>query len=73
MICEMYIIPHLGSGDSSVAKYRTCDQMVTGFKSQQKQWVNLPQQHVKYSGHCAKSAGGRLQLNTKTLHGCRFE
>ena len=41
MICEMYIISHLGSGDSSVEKYRTCDQMVTEFKSQQKQWVNI--------------------------------
>ena len=26
----------------------------------------LPQWHVKHSGHCAKSAGGRLHLNTHT-------
>ena len=28
----------------------------------------LPQEHVKDPGHSAKSAGGRLQLNTHTLY-----
>ena len=33
----------------------------------------LPQQHVKDPGHSAKSAGGRLQLNTHTPYLCGFE
>ena len=33
----------------------------------------LPQQHVKDPGHSAKSAGGRLQLNTHTAYLCGFE
>ena len=32
----------------------------------------LPQQHVKDPGHSAKSAGGRLQLNTHTPYVCGF-
>ena len=32
----------------------------------------LPQQHVKNPGHSAKSAGGRLQLNTHTPYVCGF-
>ena len=32
----------------------------------------LPQQHVKDPGHSAKSAGGRLQLNTHTPYVCSF-
>ena len=32
----------------------------------------LPQWHVKDPGHSAKSAGGRLQLNTHTLYVCGF-
>ena len=30
----------------------------------------LPEQHVKDPGHSAKSAGGRLQLNTHTPYVC---
>ena len=30
----------------------------------------LPQYHVKDPGHSAKSAGGRLQLNTHTPYVC---
>ena len=30
----------------------------------------LPQLHVKDLGHCAKCAGGRLQLNTDTPYVC---
>ena len=30
----------------------------------------LPQQHVKYPGHSAKSADGRLQLNTHAPYVC---
>ena len=33
----------------------------------------LPQEHVKDPGHSAKSAGGRLQLNTHTPYLCGFE
>ena len=32
----------------------------------------LPQQHVKDPGYSAKSAGGRLQLNTHALYICGF-
>ena len=32
----------------------------------------LPQWHVKDPGHSAKSAGGRLQLNTHTPYICGF-
>ena len=32
----------------------------------------LPQQHVKDYGHSAKSAGGRLQLNTHAPYVCGF-
>ena len=32
----------------------------------------LPQWHVKDSGHSAKSADGRLQLNTHALYVCGF-
>ena len=32
----------------------------------------LPQQHVKDPSHSAKSAGGRLQLNTHTPYVCGF-
>ena len=32
----------------------------------------LPQQHLKDPGHSAKSAGGRLQLNTCTPYVCGF-
>ena len=32
----------------------------------------LPQSHVKDPGHSAKSAGGRLQLNTHTPYVCGF-
>ena len=32
----------------------------------------LAQQHVKNPGHSAKSAGGRLQLNTHTPYVCGF-
>ena len=32
----------------------------------------LPQWHVKNPGHSAKSAGGRLQLNTHTPYVCGF-
>ena len=32
----------------------------------------LPQWHVKDPGHSAKSAGGRLQLNTHTPYVCGF-
>ena len=32
----------------------------------------LPQEHVKDPGHYAKSAGGRLQLNTHTPYVCGF-
>ena len=32
----------------------------------------LPQQHVKDPGHSAKSAGGRLQLNTHAPYICGF-
>ena len=32
----------------------------------------LPQLHVKDPGHSAKSAGGRLQLNTHTPYVCGF-
>ena len=32
----------------------------------------LPQYHVKYPGHSAKSAGGRLELNTHTPYACGF-
>ena len=32
----------------------------------------LPQQHVKDPGHSAKSAGGRLQLNTHAPCVCGF-
>ena len=32
----------------------------------------LPQKHVKDPGHSAKSAGGRLQLNTHTPYICGF-
>ena len=32
----------------------------------------LPQKHVKDPGHSAKSAGGRLQLNTHTPYVCDF-
>ena len=32
----------------------------------------LPQQHIKNPGHSAKSAGGRLQLNTHTPYICGF-
>ena len=32
----------------------------------------LPQYHVKDPGHSAKSAGGRLQLNTHTPYVCGF-
>ena len=32
----------------------------------------LPQKHVKNPGHSAKSAGGRLQLNTHTPYVCGF-
>ena len=31
----------------------------------------LPQKHVKYLGHSAKSAGGRLQLNMHEPYVCR--
>ena len=33
----------------------------------------IPQQHVKDPGHSAKSAGGRLPLNTHTPSLCGFE
>ena len=33
----------------------------------------LPQERVKDPGHSAKSAGGRLQLNTHTPYLCGFE
>ena len=33
----------------------------------------LPQKHVKDTSHSAKSAGGRLQLNTPTPYLCGFE
>ena len=33
----------------------------------------LPQQHLKGPGHCAKSAGGRLQLNMHAPYVCGFE
>ena len=32
----------------------------------------LPQWHIKDHGHSAKSAGGRLQLNTHTPYVCGF-
>ena len=32
----------------------------------------LPQSHVKNPSHSAKSAGGRLQLNTHTPYVCGF-
>ena len=32
----------------------------------------LPQQHVKDPGHSARSAGGRLQLNTHAHYVCSF-
>ena len=32
----------------------------------------LPQQHVKYPGNSAKSADGRLQLNTHAPYVCGF-
>ena len=32
----------------------------------------LPQSHVKHPGHSAKSADGRLQLNTHTHYVCGF-
>ena len=34
--------------------------------------AELPQQHVKDPGRSAKSAGGRLQLNTHTNYVCDF-
>ena len=33
----------------------------------------LPQQHVKDPGHSAKSAGGRLHLNSHTPYACDLE
>ena len=36
------------------------------------QHTMLPQQHVKDPGHSARSAGGRLQLNTHTPYVCGF-
>ena len=33
----------------------------------------LPQQHVEDPGHSAKSAGGKLQLNTHSPYLCGFE
>ena len=34
--------------------------------------VEPEQKHVKYPGHSAKSASGRLQLNTHTSYICGF-
>ena len=33
----------------------------------------LLSKHEQYPGHCAKSAGGTLQLNTRAAYVCGFE
>ena len=45
-----------------------CDESYFGIRST----PVLPHYHAKDPGHSAKSAGGRLQLNTHTLYVCGF-
>ena len=55
-------IPEGAVGEFSAPGSNFCADSYFGIRST----PVLPQQHVKDPGHSAKSAGGRLQLNTHT-------
>ena len=61
-------IPAGESGEFSSPGSTFCADSYFGIRST----PVLPQQHIKDPGHSAKSAGGRLQLNTHTPYVCGF-
>ena len=61
-------IPAGAAGEFSSPRSTFCADSYFGIRST----PVLPQQHVKDPGHSAKSAGGRLQLNTHTPYVCGF-
>ena len=60
-------IPAGAAGECSSLGPTFCANFYFGIRST----PVLPRQHVKDPGHPAKSAGGRLQLNTHTPYVCR--
>ena len=61
-------IPAGAAGEFSSPESTFCADSYFGIRST----PVLPQQHVKDPGHSAKSAGGRLELNTHTPYVCGF-
>ena len=61
-------IPPGAAGEFSSPRLTFCADSYFGIRST----PLLPQSHVKDPGHSAKSAGGRLQLNTHTPYICGF-
>ena len=61
-------IPAGAAGEFSNPGSTVCADSYFGIRST----TVLLQQHVKDPGHSAKSAGGRLQLNTHTPYVCGF-
>ena len=61
-------IPEGSGGNISSPGSTFCTDSYFGFRST----GVLLQYHVKDPGHSAKSAGGRLQLNTHTPYICGF-
>ena len=61
-------IPARAAGEFSSPGSTFCFDSNVGIRST----PVLPQEHVKDPGHSAKSAGGRLQLNTHTPYVCGF-
>ena len=59
-------IPEGAAGEFSSQGSTFCADSYFGIRST----PVLPQKHVKDLGHSAKSAGGRLQLNTHTPYIC---
>ena len=59
-------IPAGAAGEIFLTRINFCADSHFGIRST----PVLPQWHVKDPGHSAKSAGGRLQLNTHTPYVC---
>ena len=74
---------HPGSGDNSVIECQTHDRKVVGsspcrsgrktFFSRVSFLFGIHSTPMLLPGHSAKSAGGRLQLNTQSPYICGFE
>ena len=61
-------VPAGAAGEFSSPESTFCADSHSGIRSS----PVLPQWHVKDPGHSAKSAGGRLQLNTHVPYVCGF-